>query len=53
MEELGHPVSYLADDQIAVWASYAEPLHEEWIKENEAKRRPFYEEVQQLIVKYS
>ena len=54
--ELGQIVSTLSPEQMQLWKSVAMPLHEQWIKDAEAKGKPgkqLYDNVQQLIAKYS
>jgi len=55
-KKLDHTIVYLTPDQIKQWKDIAKPIHQEWIKEYEAKGKPaqmIYDKVIELIQKYS
>jgi len=56
VRKLNQTVTYLKPDQIKLWMDVAAPVHEDWIKEYEAKGKParmIYNKVKDLIKKYS
>lgn len=53
--DMGHIVTELTPEQIALWAAAAEPYVEEWIVETEAEgwpAREVYETLKQLIAEH-
>jgi len=55
-EELGHSFVNLTPEEIQEWAKYAQPIHDKWIKEMEAKGLParaIYDEAKRLISEYA
>jgi len=52
---MGHTYYDLPPEETKAWMDAAKPIHDEWIKETEAKGLPatrFYEEMQRLIAEY-
>ena len=55
-EELGHSFVYLTPEEIQEWAKYAQPIHDKWIADNEARGLPaqaIYDEAKRLISEYA
>lgn len=55
VKKAGHTITYLTPKELKVWAEAAEPVHKEWIENNEAKGIPaeaIYKEYKKLIKKY-
>jgi TRAP-type C4-dicarboxylate transport system substrate-binding protein len=56
VKKLGHTIVTLTPDEMKLWNTAAEPLHEEWIEEMEAKGLPgrkVYEEAKRINREFS
>jgi TRAP-type C4-dicarboxylate transport system substrate-binding protein len=54
--KMGHPIITLAPEEQEKWVKLARPIHEKWIKDQEAKGLPgraIYDEAKRLIKQYS
>jgi TRAP-type C4-dicarboxylate transport system substrate-binding protein len=55
-KEAKHTITYLAPEELKMWADAAAPVHQAWITDYEAKGKPakaIYEEYKKLVQEYS